>query len=268
MDEKTDLMKDVIYINRKKKHLTQEQLADMLNVSNKTISKWERGAGYPDVQTIPTLAKILDIPIQTLFNSEDLKPELIAKYNHKILSKYKCHMILSILLFLISPSFYLICAFAIENYGMLGIFLSVVLMIISIIIAIMESIKIYDLIVNTYRNEKYIRVFKNYLLIYSFLIFIPSVLATALFKKEVIIIIMATIVYLLYTLISLFVIKQLKVNIKNKRNMALLIITGVLFLVGFFLMIFMQYPSPYILFYIASLFVNYTTLFISKDINK
>ena len=37
------LMKDIIYENRKKKQLTQEQLADLLNVSNKTVSKWERG---------------------------------------------------------------------------------------------------------------------------------------------------------------------------------------------------------------------------------
>ena len=63
MDERTEFMKEVIHKNRKKKQLTQEQLADMLNVSNKTISKWERGIGYPDVQIIPTLAKILDIQI-------------------------------------------------------------------------------------------------------------------------------------------------------------------------------------------------------------
>lgn len=49
MEEKIKYMKDVIYQSRKKKHLTQEQLADLLNVSNKTVSKWERGIGYPDV---------------------------------------------------------------------------------------------------------------------------------------------------------------------------------------------------------------------------
>lgn len=37
MDSK--LMKDIIYYNRKKKQLTQEQLADLLNISNKTVSK-------------------------------------------------------------------------------------------------------------------------------------------------------------------------------------------------------------------------------------
>lgn len=50
-------IKDVIYENRKKKQLTQEQLADQLNVSNKTISKWERGLGYPDILILPTLGE-------------------------------------------------------------------------------------------------------------------------------------------------------------------------------------------------------------------
>ena len=40
---------------RLKKGYTQSQLADLLNVSNKTISKWETGRGYPD---ITLLAKI------------------------------------------------------------------------------------------------------------------------------------------------------------------------------------------------------------------
>lgn len=44
MDSK--LMKDIIYYNRKKKQLTQEQLADLLNISNKTVSKWERGVSH------------------------------------------------------------------------------------------------------------------------------------------------------------------------------------------------------------------------------
>ncbi len=267
MDEKADLMKDVIHTNRKKKHLTQEQLADMLNVSNKTISKWERGTGYPDVQIIPTLAKILDIPIQTLFDSEDLKPESITKYNQEIISKYKRHMILSIFLFFISPLFYLICVFVIEDYGMLGILFGSILIIISLMIVIMESTKIYDLIINTYRNEKYIRLFKNYLLVYSFLIFIPCISATILLKKKVLIIIMSTLVYLLYALISLFIIKVLKVNVKNRRRIIFLIMSGVLFLIGVLLMSLIE-PLPYITLYIASLFVNYTTLLISKDINK
>lgn len=67
------LIKDIIYENRKKKQLTQEQLADLLNVSNKTVSKWERGLSYPDILLIPNLAKILDISISELFDSNDIQ---------------------------------------------------------------------------------------------------------------------------------------------------------------------------------------------------
>ena len=75
-------IKDVIYENRKKKQLTQEQLADQLNVSNKTISKWERGLGYPDILILPTLAKVLDISVNELLSTDDLKPESIEQYDY------------------------------------------------------------------------------------------------------------------------------------------------------------------------------------------
>ena len=45
---------------RIKKGLTQAQLADELYISNKTISKWERGTGYPEITQLPALAHILN----------------------------------------------------------------------------------------------------------------------------------------------------------------------------------------------------------------
>ena len=53
---------------RKKLGLTQEELAKKLYVSNKTISKWERGAGYPEITQIVNIAKILNISIDNLLN--------------------------------------------------------------------------------------------------------------------------------------------------------------------------------------------------------
>lgn len=46
---------------RKEKNLTQEQLAEKLNVSNKTISKWETGKCMPDYGVIEALCKELDL---------------------------------------------------------------------------------------------------------------------------------------------------------------------------------------------------------------
>ena len=59
---------------REDKNLTQAQLAERLNVSDKTVSKWETGGGYPDITLIEPLAKIL---IWNHFAAKDVKtPDL------------------------------------------------------------------------------------------------------------------------------------------------------------------------------------------------
>ena len=46
---------------RKRKNSTQKELADQLGVTDKAVSKWERGVGYPEVTTIPVLAELLGV---------------------------------------------------------------------------------------------------------------------------------------------------------------------------------------------------------------
>lgn len=41
--------------------MTQQEVADRLNVSNKTISKWERDEGYPEITIIPALAELFEV---------------------------------------------------------------------------------------------------------------------------------------------------------------------------------------------------------------
>lgn len=55
---------------RKEKNLTQQQLADQLNISNKTISKWECGLGCPDVTLWNDLSSILGADIPRLLQGE------------------------------------------------------------------------------------------------------------------------------------------------------------------------------------------------------
>ena len=61
----------IIYEKRKEKGLNQIQLGEMLNVSNRTVSKWENGDGYPDITLLPEIAKCLDISIDRLLTGED-----------------------------------------------------------------------------------------------------------------------------------------------------------------------------------------------------
>ncbi len=51
---------------RKDKGLTQKQLADALNVTDKAVSKWERGLSFPDISMLEPIAEILDISIMEI----------------------------------------------------------------------------------------------------------------------------------------------------------------------------------------------------------
>ena len=48
---------------RKKKGYTQAQLADKIGVTNKSVSRWERGEGYPDISVLPALADALSLSL-------------------------------------------------------------------------------------------------------------------------------------------------------------------------------------------------------------
>lgn len=79
----------LIYILRKEKNMTQKQLADALYLSDRTISKWERGIGCPDITLLPHLAALLEIPIENLLTGE-LQKEDIVGGNMKNSSYYVC----------------------------------------------------------------------------------------------------------------------------------------------------------------------------------
>ena len=53
---------------REKQHMTQAELADKLNVSDKTISKWETAKGYPDISLLEPIAKVFGVSITELIS--------------------------------------------------------------------------------------------------------------------------------------------------------------------------------------------------------
>lgn len=58
---------------RKEKQLTQNDLADLLQVTNKAVSRWETGEGYPDVSSLVKLASILNVTVDELLAGKRLK---------------------------------------------------------------------------------------------------------------------------------------------------------------------------------------------------
>ena len=66
---------------RKEKKLTQEQLAEQLGVSNKTISKWENGKCMPDYSLIQKLCEALDVTLPELMDGEDAAENSVRVYD-------------------------------------------------------------------------------------------------------------------------------------------------------------------------------------------
>ena len=60
---------------RKEQNFTQQDLAEKLGISNKTISKWECGNGMPDISSIIPLCQTLKISVNELISGERLTPD-------------------------------------------------------------------------------------------------------------------------------------------------------------------------------------------------
>lgn len=66
---------------RKEQNLTQEQLAERLGVSNKTISKWETGKCMPDYTVIKSLCEELQVTVSELMDAEEMEEKSVRVYD-------------------------------------------------------------------------------------------------------------------------------------------------------------------------------------------
>ena len=72
----------------KKQGMTQRELSERLHVSDKAVSKWERGVNYPDISLFDEIAKTLDLSLVELLGIEDRSKEEIVQ-NISEISKYE-----------------------------------------------------------------------------------------------------------------------------------------------------------------------------------
>ena len=136
---------------RKAKGYTQQQVADMIGVSNRTLSSWEQGRSYPDIMALPALAEIFGVTVDEILSGERAEgtpAELTEKSQKKIfknaLAKYsvKCTclsaigigspvlFILSILLMFASPAWLTI---------LLWILAAIDIMVVGVLFAVFEK---------------------------------------------------------------------------------------------------------------------------------
>ena len=71
---------------RKARGMTQQELADRLGVSNKSVSRWESGGGYPDVALLEPLARALGVTVDELLSNTPAVPRLGAADWQNLLS--------------------------------------------------------------------------------------------------------------------------------------------------------------------------------------
>lgn len=66
---------------RKRFGLSQEQLAEIINVSRQSITKWESDNGLPDVSNLQELSKVFGVTVDYLLNGENQLPALTMRRN-------------------------------------------------------------------------------------------------------------------------------------------------------------------------------------------
>ena len=74
---------------RKKRNITQEQLADILGVSRQAVSKWESEGGYPETDTLLLLAKEMNVSLDYLFSE---RCHMVRSENKKRVSKIDTYL--------------------------------------------------------------------------------------------------------------------------------------------------------------------------------
>ena len=82
-----DFGKNLQYLRRLSKNLTQEDLAEKLNVSRQTVSKWETGEALPEMDKALELCKIFNCSLDNLFR--DVMPVSDKMYSNLRLEKVK-----------------------------------------------------------------------------------------------------------------------------------------------------------------------------------
>ena len=159
---------------RKVNKMTQRELAEKLNVSDKVISKWETGKSLPDVETMPRISKALNISISELYECvEQTTPGMAEDYNEERIWQYKKYSIASCFLVLLSPILFSMTGVQWTVFydikDIINFFLtmsSLASFIVSVFLMITQFIRLHSYSQEKYYKERYNKVLKKYGIIY------------------------------------------------------------------------------------------------------
>lgn len=121
-------LSEKIFTLRKGSDLTQEQLAEALNVSRQSISKWESGQATPELEKIVAMSQVFGVTTDSLLQPSEIdelsvKTEILAKQQQQLLAREKYHqkiircLLYSIGIYLLFFSVYFIGHFYFEIWN-------------------------------------------------------------------------------------------------------------------------------------------------------
>lgn len=252
--------KDLLSTRRRELKMTQKELAEKLNVSDKTISKWETGVSYPEITLLKTIAKVLEIDVNELLGVEDMKDKdsnVTEKesYDYDVIAKYKSKIFLSIAS-LLSGIIISIISIGIENEDLqiasLGI--GFIFIIFALIYFINNNITFRNFYSRKYFTREYDYVIMKYsqllIILFTMPFYIVLMFSSAIDFSALTIFGIVNIIIFIITLVSiifLFNIYQIS-NFKIKKdllNKILGVLAILFFIFAFFILVFL--PLSYIL---------------------
>lgn len=159
---------------RRENKMTQRDLAEIINVSDKVISKWETGRTLPDVEAMLRLSKTFNVSISDLFECiEKTDTQKAEEYNEERIWQYKKYSIIACFLFVLSQIFLWMNAFEWTHYTdirdtikFILFFLTIVFSSTSVIIELIQYVRLKTYAKGKYYQIEYNRILRKYSLIY------------------------------------------------------------------------------------------------------
>lgn len=112
---------NTIYNIRKERNITRKELADLIGVSDRTISKWENGSTVPDLETIKKLCNELGISPDSIVKSEKNYKDRLQDFK-RMVGKFLNYILKNIFLIGFIVVFILLLAYFINNYNTIRIY--------------------------------------------------------------------------------------------------------------------------------------------------
>lgn len=159
---------------RRENKMTQRDLAEIINVSDKVISKWETGRTLPDVEAMLRLSKTFNVTIAELYECiEKTDTNKAEEYNEERIWQYKKYSIIACFLFVLSQIFLWMNAVEWTHYidirdtiKFILFFLTIVFSSTSVIIELIQYVRLKSYAKGKHYQNEYNRILKKYSLIY------------------------------------------------------------------------------------------------------